>query len=647
MFARKRENDDAGAVAVLVAVGMTALLIVAAMVLDFGLARLDRQTNKTVADSTAAAGVQAMGSDYRNMKPWRGVCTARAYLRANFDALDEAGVVEAFTTGTGGGVAGNPCVTGNVLQQQACTPDTPSTWAVYTARVGPVDSPRLLVEIRGGYDVNDFRFPEEAAYPLLTNDQGTVAYGNCDDIGVIITQRRKPGLGSVADVSDVTTRVRSVGRMVLGQEGKAPVALLILERSHCSAINTDGNTTRLYVRGVGTRPGLIHSDSLGNAPGNSGNCNSTKIAGGSGTIKAFQAAEGGAAGIIGIRALLPGEPGAVPGNAYDAPPAVQAEGAPGSLPEGRPLVTRARVDERYLTPVTNRVNAVEPMFSWTQAAAEAEGYRWETPTQCGGNGISGPIAGAKVYINCPGGAVFDNASFGGTSLIVNGSVTIKSGATLALPNAEQFYVKGPGTSGANDIGLDVGGTLALHTNGASSCESTDSEESGRAELILRSGAFKQTVNNSVLRLCHTTVITLGNTASLPSTYDYNLPGPAPSDNSRNGYLNITGGTQDWSAPNLVRGEPATNWSTLEDLAFWTETSLQSRIGGNGTMKLEGVFMLPNANPFRIGGTGTQDVRNSQYIVRKLQAAGGGVLEMQPDPNDAVQFDYFGDFILVR
>lgn len=640
-----KPRSERGAVAIMVAVSLATLLVAAAMVLDFGLARLDRQSNKSAADTAAAAGISVMAADILNPKPFAGVCTALRYLEAGKPGLTSA--TKTWATGSGTPVTGDPCDAGSPELDADCSPNTPSTWASYRGVMGSTSDPRFVIEIHGGYDVADPRFPEESAYSQLTIDQGAPTLGGCDNLAVILTQARKPGLGSLATSGDVTTMVRSVARVVIGERGKAPVALLILEQHDCSAINTDGNTTKLFVRGTGVQPGLIHSDSLGDTPGNTGQCNSVKIAGGSGTIKAFRAATGGAAGVIGIRALLPGEGGVV-ANAYDSPPHVVAEGAPGSLPEPRPLVTRSPVDERYLSTVTAKVNDVWPTFSWDQATAEsaANGYTWVTPSQCGGSGITQTFTQDKVYLNCPGGAVFDNTTFTGSSVIVNGSIKVKSGATLSLPNATSFYVKGPGTSAQNDSGIDNDGTLALHHAGAATCADTDSPTSGRAELVVGSGFFNQTTTGAVLRLCHTTMITMGNSSAMPAYAD---PAPAPSDNTRNGYLNINGGVQDWSAPNAKPGLPATptDWLNFEDLAFWTETSASSIVGGNGTMTLEGIFMLPNANPFKIGGTGTQIVTNSQYVVRKLQARGGGELIMAPDPNDAVKVDYFGDFVLVR
>ncbi len=47
------------------------------------------------------------------------------------------------------------------------------------------------------------------------------------------------------------------------------------------------------------------------------------------------------------------------------------------------------------------------------------------------------------------------------------------------------------------------------------------------------------------------------------------------------------------------------------------------------MHLAGVFSAPNATPFKLNGGSTQDVRNSQYVVRQLWSTGNGTLTMQP------------------
>ena len=84
---RNRRTDQRGAVAILVSFAMVAILVAAAMVLDFGIARLDRQKNKAVADSAVAAGMRGLDMGDGRTHPFHGVCQALEFLKANKPAL--------------------------------------------------------------------------------------------------------------------------------------------------------------------------------------------------------------------------------------------------------------------------------------------------------------------------------------------------------------------------------------------------------------------------------------------------------------------------------------------------------------------------------------------------------------------------------
>ena len=57
--AGRTASDERGAVAIVVALSMVMLLVTAAMVLDFGVVRVDRQRAKSTADSAVMAGMRA------------------------------------------------------------------------------------------------------------------------------------------------------------------------------------------------------------------------------------------------------------------------------------------------------------------------------------------------------------------------------------------------------------------------------------------------------------------------------------------------------------------------------------------------------------------------------------------------------------
>lgn len=52
-----RTRDEGGAVAVIIAVSMMALMMAGALVINFGMARQDRVSNKIYTDAAVAAGI--------------------------------------------------------------------------------------------------------------------------------------------------------------------------------------------------------------------------------------------------------------------------------------------------------------------------------------------------------------------------------------------------------------------------------------------------------------------------------------------------------------------------------------------------------------------------------------------------------------
>ena len=103
-----RQRNDDGAVAVLAAICMVAMLGVAALVLDFGIAHVDRTSNKASADAAVLAGVRDLSGEDLERKPWRGVCSALSYLRANGPQLGT--LTGNYSNGLGAPVS-DPCTT--------------------------------------------------------------------------------------------------------------------------------------------------------------------------------------------------------------------------------------------------------------------------------------------------------------------------------------------------------------------------------------------------------------------------------------------------------------------------------------------------------------------------------------------------------
>jgi Flp pilus assembly protein TadG len=608
---RKAPADERGVVAIIVAVSMLGLVIAAALVVDFGRVRLDRQMNKSSADSAVSAGIRGLDRGDGKAHSFAGVCQALAYLRES--QPDMAGLPAA-----GGNVT---CPPSAAQLAATCTADNPiAPPARYEATLGGVQ-----VIIQSPYLVSEGGFPEENL-ESLQDDIGDPELAGCDQLGVIITETTTPGLGRVATNEDLTTSVRSVGRVVIGSEGQGAVALLLLNREECEVLRNSSNNTRILVRGNGPVPGIIHSDSLGST-----SCNSTKVFYSQvdyGIVAEESEDEPIAPGIITTRALT-GETGANATKAQELFPKVVAKPDPGgATPHG--LITRSVVDEKYLPGVRIVRNTANALLD---SATRPDGWI-DATDDC----KSGSTASGRLWLNCanfnPNTAVsFPNA----TELIFKGRVS----GDINMPVATRVYIEG---SSSGIHGLSAG-QFRMHHFGQATCPT--SNVASRAQLVIRNNRFVNSDNSSLVQLCNTAVVLLGGptaTNALPATY-----GQQSEPNTGTGVLRLTGGTVRWTAPDAVGEEERTtaDFEALEDLALWTETSGGSNHLLNANLIMAGIFMAPNASPFNITGTGGFDVKNSQFIVDKLDLGGSGTLEMKPDPHDSITIPIIGGFGLVR
>ena len=235
-------RDERGAVAIIVAVSMVMLLVVTAMVLDFGMVRFDRQRAKSAADSAVMAGLRAADGDTRT--------STRSEASAAHSTSSAATTTDSAASRTESAAAPDPAA--------VCDPANPGPDAADAVYVNSVTSGGITSEvtIKSPYSVSDGGFVEEGLRSLSAD---TSLVNGCDQIGVIIRQSRKPGLGSLATSSDLMLRVRSVGR-VLNQPGDLAPALLLLERTRCQVLTngnkSDANPSKIWVYGSGTDPAL-------------------------------------------------------------------------------------------------------------------------------------------------------------------------------------------------------------------------------------------------------------------------------------------------------------------------------------------------------------------------------------------------------
>ncbi|HET7386769.1 MAG TPA: pilus assembly protein TadG-related protein, partial [Nocardioidaceae bacterium] len=250
---RQRRSQQRGAVAIMVALFMAALCLIAAFTVDLGLVRMDRQQNKSAADSATLAGVAALAPPKKagTFYPFAGVCAALHYLEANSPSVGSF-ATSTWTDGNGAATPVDGCDPS--LATATCTPNNPSTWARF---VGTTSDGRFTVHIQSGYDVSDPSFPEESL-PSLQTDTGDPTWGNCDQLAVIVAQTRGTTLGALATSSDGSV-IRSVARVTVAPP-KDPVSLLVLERHDCQAlaITSGGAGGRIEVNGYDDASTGVH-----------------------------------------------------------------------------------------------------------------------------------------------------------------------------------------------------------------------------------------------------------------------------------------------------------------------------------------------------------------------------------------------------
>ncbi len=122
-----RERDERGAVAIFVAAALTGILIITAMVLDFGIVRIDRQVDRAAADEATLAGLHSLNTGDGAPHPYVGVCSAIRYLQVNsprFSGVDET---SGWTDGLGAATA-NGCTT-VALRNKVCKGTDKTSWA--------------------------------------------------------------------------------------------------------------------------------------------------------------------------------------------------------------------------------------------------------------------------------------------------------------------------------------------------------------------------------------------------------------------------------------------------------------------------------------------------------------------------------------
>jgi hypothetical protein len=663
---------------------VSAMAMVAAMVLDFGLVRVDRQIDRSAADAAVLAGLHGLNANNDDgvAHSYLGVCAAVRYLRANDPRFANASVSTGWTDALGANTA-NGCTT-TALLKKGCRAGDKTTWAKWHWSGQATGEPAVDVTIQSGFT---FAGAPVFAEDSLSASSGDTAQGGCDTLAVTISQSRAPGLGSLATSHNLSTSIRSVGRVQTVPGDSAP-AMLLLKRTGCPALRAGnsggGSGTWIHVLGAVTSagfsaPGTIHSDSDGS--GCTGGSNSNVFIGAQdNAIVAYAAPI-----VSNPTAPDPAKPGLVTSVAADNGAAAgvvrdsldyvygsSALSSGGTKNEviGRPLVTRKLIDNRYFTGVKAAISGAASVFA---AAAAPAGFTKSlstcTPTQADVDALN-LTAADTLYVNCTANNGFNGSS---TGLVIKaGAVYFKGvvnpAGTLQMPNATKVYIansinKAAALTIGNNVSFEMNDSAANMSGGLCST----GVNSSKATLFIQTGSMMQTSSSGTLRLCRTTAFLLGGQSNgcVPATAGTAPTSTPCSGTMGTGQFNQTGGNIDWTAPNAIdiTLDPVTSsylpaavtaWADAngpEDLALWAESGTDSShtysMAGGGAFHVRGVFMVPNADPFKLSGGSGLNLTNAQYIASSIELNGGTQITMQVDPNSAVVLPDLGLVGLIR
>jgi Flp pilus assembly protein TadG len=609
-LAGRSRRDDTGAYAVLYAVLVTLLCMIVAIVVDLGMLRTDRRSEKSASDNAAVAGAFYINLLDPN-SPADACFNAFDYVRANL--TDD----------------GNTFVRPNcAVLNGACTPDvaglagSPERHATGTAG-------RYIVAIT--YPVSDNSVLMHADVAPGTGPQilDLARDGNsCQRIAVEVLGKRSFVFALVNRFKSGTTNVHSVARSEVVGTGSVVAPLVTLDPVSCTTLEVTGQGGVTVLANnddpLNTYPGGIAVDSNGSAGSGPHDCT-----GGGGNRYTMDASDG-PNGFIHAESTSDGKPpsiysyalaGSFAGKSYEPSDVTACTSTTSPIPTSVDLcpkpvaigqrITRSPWDLRYNCTVPNPTcsapyinnlvanlgGAGAPVANgpWTELPNPA----WTTGDKkkfCGETG--GQTAQAfptgNYYITCSTLSMKVNYSFGpGSTLVLAGGLSVEStGGCFAL-----------GVSAAQRDPL-CAGTLAP----------TAVPSPADSIIYVRNKADVVRQAQASLFLFHTLVYQTGGAGDAHGIVNIN---------SGNGALY-------WTAP-LGAGV----WGDFEDLAYWNEAAATDSnpffIGGQAGLYLEGTMFMPNA-VFEFHGDGGERQISAQFVAWRLLSSGQANLDMKPDKN---------------
>jgi hypothetical protein len=590
-----------GAIAVMSALLMGVLILMSAYVLDLAQLRVDAAQSQTAADLAVTAAVSAF--DPAAGGTYRDACErALEYARANLPGAGALSAVhscaEAFSA------------------SYTCDPTAPE--------IATYDDDNYVVQIVGPV-------PDSGVVPGFPDLMASLDHGPeydglpCDRLGISITRERAYLLARVAGFTRGETTRSAVAKWApLSSQGVYP-SLIVLERQGCGVIKASGQgrvaVTNATIEDV-EYPGLITVDTR-TPPDCSGT--DKHVISVSGEQNASITAEGG----ISSYALQRADPVHL---VYDAQRV--AQGRLWEQPRGGRIVTRSPIDHRF-----NCITADEGGYPAGAGAA-----RWSPRSTAAGvvaqpiepceadhpahvralhQALQGLAASALPPPDLPGEwSVFPRDVPGATCKAAKGTLGPEH-TKPAGRDGKRWYVDcaASGSAVFNPEALTFEGVEYVVVRngigiGSSDRLSVNGDLTNGAVVYLQGAETAGSINR-----------TGQGVIEFRRSFVY----------LENGTIDLVGGGSGgaivWQTP-VGLACPSTTpprAGCFAPLAAWTNTNQQHSMGGQAALDIAGIFFLPNATPFNLGGQAPQTLTKAQFFVRRLQLSGQGEVRMSPDP----------------
>lgn len=421
----------------------------------------------------------------------------------------------------------------------------------------------------------------------------------CQRLGVELTRTRDFAFGGVLGAGSGDTTVATVARIGAGTGEGEVVPLLVLEPVACDALYTSGQGG-VTVGYFNDTPGFIVVDSNGSKTTNPNRCGNNSwtidVKGATqGWIRAVPTPTNIPSAILSY--ALSGVGSAVPTHSYDASDLLDGPNCDPSDPPGcrrlypEPMaisdrITRAPIDWRYnckatypdylgIVPILPCPDTSAPHIDNLISAYSAPGdptafgfFAWSNLYDCEPDADITAPAGRNWWIDC--------------DRLYLGAAADGSFVDVVIPDGN-IITKG-------DIDVGAGATLTINGSDASD-----------VVMYVRSGGDLAKVAQAGITLNRTFVLL------------------------EDGIIDLVGGAVgvNWTAP--LSGD-------FEDLALWSESSLQHELGGQSGNDLTGTFFTPQAEPFVLTGQSGQFQTSAQFLTRRLEVKSQGEVRMEPDPD---------------